>query len=137
MRRRRSRNHDEPSSFGLLFTKAATVALGAVVVLGLAEWGSGLAMGKIRHNRAAATPSLTDQDIGRLYDTDNPRFYREVLAEDAQLEQAVYTPLVEYQLPARSGRHFTISGDGYRGIGAPQDMAAAGAKVFVFGGSTT
>lgn len=137
MRRRRSRNHDETNSLGLVFTKLAQLTLGAMVILGLAEWGAGLAMGKIRQNRAAATPSLTDQDIGRLYDTDNPAFYRAVLAEGVRLGEAVYSPLVEYQLPFYDGRYITIASDGYRGNGATQDLGAPGAKVFVFGGSTT
>ncbi|MGE5476756.1 MAG: hypothetical protein ACM3Q1_08895 [Bacteroidales bacterium] len=137
MRRRRSRNNDETSSFGTAFTKLAHWLLVLAIVLGLAEWGSGLAMGKIRHNRAAATPSLSDQDIVRLYDTDNPALYREVLAEIAHLGEAVYSPLVEYRLPAYSGRTLTVTAEGYRGNGTAQDLAAPGAKVFVFGGSTT
>ncbi|HLO75736.1 MAG TPA: SGNH/GDSL hydrolase family protein [Magnetospirillum sp.] len=137
MRRRRSSKHDEPSTFGLVFTKVAQIALGATIVLGLAEWGAGLAMGKIRHNRAEATPSLSDQDIVRLYGSDNPRLYREVLAEVAGLPEAVYSPLVEYRLPPFAGRHVTISQDGYRGNGTTQNLLADGPKVFVFGGSTT
>lgn len=137
MRRRRSRNHDESNSLGLVFTKLAQLTLGAVLVLGLAEWGAGLAMGKIRENRASATPSLSDQDIVKLYDTDNPGLYREVLVEAARLGEAVYSPLVEYRLPPHAGRHLTIAADGYRGNGTAQDLGAAGAKVFVFGGSTT
>lgn len=137
MRRRRSRNRDEPSPIGLMFTKAAKVFLGAVLVLALAEWGACLAIGKIRENRAIATPSYTDQEIGSLYDTDNPQLYRDVLAEGARLREAVYSPFVEYQLPAQTGRYFTVSAEGYRGNGASQDLAAPGAKVFVFGGSTT
>ncbi|MCR6628739.1 MAG: SGNH/GDSL hydrolase family protein [Magnetospirillum sp.] len=107
------------------------------MLLALAEWGAGFAMGKIRQNRGAATPSLSDQDIARLYDTDNPALYRAVLAEGDQLDEAVYSPLVEYRLPQRAGRHFTIAADGYRGNGSLQDLGGPGAKVFVFGGSTT
>lgn len=137
MRRRRSRNHDETNTVGTAFARLSKGLVTVAIVLGLAEWGAGLAMGKIRHNRAAATPSLTDQDIARLYDTDNPALYRDVLAETAQLGEAVYSPLVEYRLPPRAGRHVSIAADGYRGNGAAQDLGAAGAKVFVFGGSTT
>lgn len=137
MRRRRSRNRDEASSFGQVFAKLARLAVGIIVLLALAEWGAGFAMGKIRQNRGAATPSLSDQDIARLYDTDNPALYRAVLAEGDQLDEAVYSPLVEYRLPQRAGRHFTIAADGYRGNGSLQDLGGPGAKVFVFGGSTT
>lgn len=137
MRRRRSRKHEENDTVSTVFTKLAQWLLGVAIVLALAEWGAGLAMGKIRHNRAAATPSLTDQDIARLYDTDNPGFYRDVLAEMAKLGEAVYSPLVEYRLPARAGRHLTVSADGYRGNGTAQDLSAPGGRVFVFGGSTT
>lgn len=137
MRRRRSRNHDEPNSFGLVFTKLAQLVLAAALILGVGEWGAGLAMGKIRQNRSGATPSLTDQDIAKLYDTDNPAFYREVLTELAGLPEAVYTPLVEYRLPPFVGRHVTTTADGFRGNGTAQDLTAAVAKVFVFGGSTT
>ncbi|MGE5514288.1 MAG: SGNH/GDSL hydrolase family protein [Bacteroidota bacterium] len=137
MRRRRSRNHDESTSFGTAYSRLAQWALAVVLVLAVAEWGAGLAMGKIRHNRSAATPSLSDQDIARLYDTDNPALYREALAEESRLGEAVYSPLVEYHLPPRAGRHITIAADGYRGNGTGQDLGAPGAKVFVFGGSTT
>lgn len=137
MRRRRSRNHDDDNSLGMTLTKLSQLVLGTAVVLSLAEWGAGLAMGKIRENRAAAIPSLSDQDIARLYDTDNPALYREVLAEGARLGEAVYSPLVEYRLPPRAGRHLNVAADGYRANGEAQDLNAPGAKVFVFGGSTT
>ncbi|MBC7950809.1 MAG: SGNH/GDSL hydrolase family protein [Rhodospirillaceae bacterium] len=137
MRRRRSKNRDEPNPVGTLFTNTAKLCLGAALVLVLAEWGGGLAMGKIRDNRAIATPSYTDQEIGSLYGTDNPQLYRDVLAEGARLGEAVYSPMVEYALSPQSGRYFTITADGYRGNGSSQDLAGPGAKVFVFGGSTT
>lgn len=136
MRRRRSRNHDDSIAPGL-FTRLAQVTLGAILVLGLAEWGAGLAMGKIRQSRAAATPALNDQDIGRVYGTDNPSFYRTVLAETARLGEAVYSPLVEYRLPPFSGQTVTVTAEGFRGNGTAQSLDAPGPKVFVFGGSTT
>jgi hypothetical protein len=136
-RRRSSKNHDEPSPLGIVFAKIAKFFLGAVIMVGLAEWGSCLAMTKLRASKSASVPSLTDQDIGRLYDTDNPQRYREVLAEAAQLGEAVYSPLVEYRLPPWSSKHFTVSPEGWRGNGKPQDLNAPGPKVFVFGGSTT
>lgn len=137
MRRRRSRNHDESNSLGLTFARLGKLTLAAVVALGLGEWGAGLAMGKIRQNRAAATPSLNDLDIARLYGTDNPAVYRDVLAEFSRLGPSVYTPLVEYRLPAHAGHSLTISEQGWRGNGTPQELEAPGTKVFVFGGSTT
>ncbi|HTH18039.1 MAG TPA: SGNH/GDSL hydrolase family protein [Magnetospirillum sp.] len=137
MRRRRSRNRDEPSPIGIAFTKVATVFLAAIIALGVTEWAAGLAMGKIRENRSAATPSLSDPDIVRLYDTDNPTLYRAVLEELARQGEAVYSPLVEYASAPQRGRYVTVSPEGYRGNGQPQDLARAGAKVFVFGGSTT
>lgn len=137
MRRRRSKTRDEPSPFGLAFTKVATLAVGVGLALALAEWGAGFAMGRIRENPATATPSYTDQEIGRLYDTDNPQYYREVMAEAARAREAIYSPLVEYRLPPQAGRYVTVSAEGYRGNGQPQDLKAPGAKVFVFGGSTT
>ncbi len=137
MRRRRSRNHDEASPLGSVFTKLAQLTLGAAIVLAAAEWGAGLAMGKIRDNRAAATPSLSDHDIVRLYGTDSPAAVRRMLAETARMGEAAYSPLVEYGLRPFGGQYVTVSADGYRGNGAPQDLAAPGAKVFVFGGSTT
>lgn len=137
MRRRRSKNRDEPSSVGLLFTKAAKLFLGCVLVLALMEWGAGFTVGKIRENRAVATPSYTDEDIVRLYGTDNPGLYRQMLAEGARLGEAVYSPWVEYRQPPQTGRFFTITADNYRGNGRRQDLSAPGAKVFVFGGSTT
>lgn len=137
MRRRRSRNNDEPSSLGIAFTKVATVLLAAIIALCFAEWAAGLAMGKIRQNRAAATPSLSDQDLVRLYDTDNPAFYRAVLEEEGRLGEAVYSPLVEYAPAPHQGRMINVGADGYRSDGHAQDLRGPGTKVFVFGGSTT
>jgi hypothetical protein len=137
MRRRRSKNnHDEPSSLGILLGKIAKLFFALCLLAAAVEALSGLAMDRIRGGRSAAIAPLTDAQIAALYDTDRPLAYREVLAENAALDEAVYEPLVEYRLPARSGKHFTIAPEGYRGNGDPQDLRAPGAKVFVFGGST-
>ncbi len=136
-RRRRSSNTDEPGSFGLVFGSLAKLVLGGVLLAGLAEWGAGLAMSRLDASTAASQPALSDQDIRKLYDTDAPQTYRAVLSEEAQLGEAVYSPLVEYRLPPRAGKHFTISPEGWRGNGRVQNIDGPGAKVFVFGGSTT
>lgn len=138
MRRRRSRNtSDEPSSLGNFLARIAKLFLVLCLVAVAAELAAGVAMERIRAARATAVPSLTDAQIAVLYHTDQPGLYREVLAEGAGLAEAVYEPLVEYRLPARSGKHFAIAPEGYRLGGEAQDLKAPGAKVFVFGGSTT
>lgn len=137
MRRRRSRNHDEPSSLGIFVAKIAKLFLVLCVLLVVVEILSGLAMNHIRHGRTAAVPTLTDQQLVLLYDTDKPRVVRDIQAEDAKLPEAIYEPLVEYSLPQFSGRYFSVTVDGYRGNGHPQSLNTPGAKVFVFGGSTT
>lgn len=137
MRRRRSRTHDEPKSLGDVLVKLVKMIVAVCILAAVAEVLAGVAMDRIRQGRAAAMPVVTDDEIAQLYGTDHPRLYREVLAEGARLAPAEYAPLVEYRLPAHGGRHFTITSDGYRGNGRDQDLKAAGAKVFVFGGSTT
>jgi len=137
MRRRRNRNQDETNSLGIVFTKLGQFTLAAVLVLFVAEWAAGFAMGKIRHSRSAATPSLTDAEISRVYGSDDPSVYRTVLADAARLGEAVYAPLVEYRLPAFSSRTLNVNAEGWRSNGVAQSLDNPGPKVFVFGGSTT
>ncbi|MGE5504851.1 MAG: SGNH/GDSL hydrolase family protein [Actinomycetota bacterium] len=119
----------------------SAIAVGglALVVLGMvAEWGAGAALKFIRDKRPPYVADAGDDMLSKLYDTDQPQRYREVLAEAPHLSDTVYAPFVEYRLAPWRGRHVTIAEDGWRGNGAePQDLRGEGRKVFVFGGSTT
>ncbi len=140
MRRRRSKNRDEPNSASLAYTSLARFVLGLVLICGLGEVAAGFAMDKIRSNPANQPPVLSDEDIARLYDsTDRTSItlYRRVMKEGADLPQAVYTPFVEYGLPSVTGTYFHVSPQGFRRGAADQSLSAPGQKVFVFGGSTT
>nr|CAM74070.1 conserved hypothetical protein [Magnetospirillum gryphiswaldense MSR-1] len=130
MRRRRSRNRSETASPALAFGKLPRLLLLLVVLLPIAEWSASAIMARLDSRAKAVT--LSDDDIVKLYGTDQPAQYREALAEMPQAHDGTYAPLTEYRMPARQGRHLTIDGQGIRG----GVMGADGPRVVVFGGST-
>lgn len=130
MRRRRSRNRSENASPALAFGKLPRLLLLLVVLLPIAEWSASAIMARLDSRAKAVT--LADDDIVKLYGTDQPAQYREALAEMPQAHDGTYAPLTEYRMPARQGRHLTIDGQGIRG----GVMGADGPRVVVFGGST-
>lgn len=131
---RRSRSHP----FSRLFTKLAAFLLAATLAAAAAEWVAGLALKTIREMRPAYISNYSDDVIRRLYDTDDTKRVRSLLAEGAPLGETAYSPFVEYRMMPSRGRLVNIAEDGFRGNGhGPQDLAAAGRKVFVFGGATT
>ncbi|MGE5547850.1 MAG: SGNH/GDSL hydrolase family protein [Solirubrobacterales bacterium] len=127
MRRRR------PSFFSI----AAKTLLVLIVAVLLAEGAASLAHKKVRPDRPVESPVYSDDDIRRLYGTDDPSRYRAVLAESWGLAETMYSPLVEYRMSPVKGKHYTVTEDNYRVNGYLQDIKAPGLKVFVFGGSTT
>lgn len=83
--------------------------------------------------------SYTDDELRKLYNTDNPAFYREIVGEGwgrgINLE---YEPFVEFMPVAFSGRHVNVAPEGFRVTpSAAKTLDVPGRKVFVFGGSTT
>jgi hypothetical protein len=119
----------------------STIALGLLVLLVLGtvgEWAAGMALKVIRDKRPPYLAEASDDILAKLYDTDQPQRYREVMAEAPHLSDTVYAPFVEFRLAAWHGKTVRIAEDGWRGNGGePQDLKAPGRKVFVFGGATT
>lgn len=130
MRRRRSRNRSESASPTQAFGKLPRLLLLLVVLLPIAEWSASAIMARLDSRAKAVT--LSDDDIVKLYGTDQPAQYREALAEMPQPHDGTYAPLTEYRMPARQGRQLTIDGQGIRG----GVMGGEGPRVVVFGGST-
>ncbi|TAN55561.1 MAG: SGNH/GDSL hydrolase family protein [Magnetospirillum sp.] len=129
------RNHSNP--LGRLFSGMAVTLVCTLIALAIAEYAAGLALKVIRDKRPSFSISYTPEDIRRLYDTDEPKRYQEIMAESWRQSDTIYSPFVEYRMTPYQGKHFTITEDGYRGNGAkPQDLNAAGPKVFIYGGST-
>ena len=128
---------NQPSPLGRLFSGVAITLLCTLIVAGIAEYASGWALKLIRDKRPSFAVSYTADDIRKLYDTDDPTRYQEILSESWRQSDTIYSPFVEYRMTPYAGKHFTITEDGYRSNGGTQDLAAAGPKVFVYGGSTS
>jgi len=129
------RNQSNP--FGRLFSYLAVTLLCTVMVAGIAEYAAGVALKIIRDKRPAFSIGYSADDFRKLYDTDDPTRYQEILAESWRQSDTIYSPFVEYRMTPYAGKHFNITEDGYRSNGAgPQDLNAAGHKVFIYGGST-
>jgi hypothetical protein len=107
-------------------------------------WASaeGIARYMVRQIKWAPSPYMlayTDENIRKIYNTDNPKFYREVMAEGwGKALLADYEPFVEFLLKPYRGKHVNISELGFRYSGdSSRTLAVSGKKIFVFGGSTT
>lgn len=137
MRRRRTRTQSESNLLGPLFTVTAKLVLSLVVVIILAELGAGLALRQLGPAPAAEAPRYRPEEVARLYDTTDYRLYQEALAETWRAAETVYAPFVESVMAQFAGRHVAVNAIGVRAGGRPFDPQAPGAKVFVFGGSTT
>ncbi|MBR9970132.1 SGNH/GDSL hydrolase family protein [Magnetospirillum sulfuroxidans] len=130
MRRRRSRHHTESNFPAGAFGTLPRLVLLLAVLLPVAEWGASLIINRVDASSRAV--KLSDKDIAKLYDSAEPGRYREVLEETPQSRDGIYAPLIEYRMPARQGKHVTVSEGGIRG-GVIGD---AGARVAVFGGGS-
>lgn len=114
------------------------------LTLTLVLWASveGVARLIVRHIKWQAPPYMiayTDDNIRKLYNTDDPDFYREVMSEGwgkgINLE---YEPFVEFMPRGFSGKHVNVAPEGFRVIpSGARDLDFTGRKIFVFGGSTT
>jgi hypothetical protein len=121
-----------------LFTTVAVFLLAATLTAAVAEWVSGLALKAIRGMRPAYISDYSDDVIRQLYDTDDAKQVRSMLAEGSLLTETAYSPFVEYRMMPSQGKHVNIADEGFRGNGhGPRDLTASGRKVFVFGGATT
>lgn len=119
------------------FVAAGVVLLSTVLLILVTEWAAGVALKKARKERPLLMLSYTDPEIRALYNTDQPDFYREVLAETWRMGETVYSPFVEYKMTPYRGRHYNITEQGFRPNGSePQALNGPGRKIFVFGGST-
>lgn len=124
--------------FGRVFSTVAVTLLSAAILIAVAEYGAGLVLKQLRDKRPLFIMSGTDDNIRKLFDTDDPSRYREIMAEGWRQTDTIYSPFVEYRMAPYRGRYFNIVEDGFRLNGGPvPDLRAAGPKVFVFGGSTT
>lgn len=132
MRRRRSRSNPETNLLGPLFTVTAKLVFSLVLAVALAELGAGLALKVVREAPPATMPVYRPEDIARLYDTNDYRLYQEALAETWAAAETRYAPFVESLMAPFAGRYVSIGRDGVR----DPEPAGAGARVFVFGGST-
>lgn len=106
-------------------------------------WASaeGVARQIVRSIKWSADPYMleyTDELIAKIYETDNPGFYREVLAEGWGGGMEIdYQPFVEYASRPRAGKHFNIREPGFRvPSGGATNLNGPNKRIFVFGGST-
>ena len=130
------RNQSNPIS--RLFSGVAITLLCTLIAVGIAEYAAGVALRVIRDKRPSFAVAYTDENIRKLYDTDDPKRYLDILSESWRQSDTMYSPFVEFKMTPYRGKHFTITEDGYRSNGAgPQDLNAPGRKVFIYGGSTT
>ena len=130
MRRRRSRNHSESNFPAGAFGTLPRLVLLLVVLLPVAEWGASLIIDRV--NASARAVKLSDKDIAKLYDSAEPGRYRQVLEETPQSRDGVYTPLTEYRMPARQGKHVTVGETGIRG----GVIGETGPRIAFFGGAS-
>lgn len=132
MRRQRT------NPFRRLFSALGLLLLVVAVGVGGLEVLAGWAVKLIRDKRPVFAANLSDDDLGKLYNTADVARYRDILKQGWRQFDTVYTPFVEYRTAPYQSAHFTVTDDGVRGNGgALPDLAADGPKVFVFGGSTT
>lgn len=85
--------------------------------------------------------AYTDDVIKKLYNTDDPNFYREVLKEGWGTNiKVLYSPFVEYVHEPSTGNHVNILENGVRKTrldGREGSFDNDAYQIFVFGGSTT
>jgi hypothetical protein len=134
MRRRRTRNRTEFNPLAGLVRIIPKLCLLALVLLPVAELVAEIAVARIPEPRPIASSALTDPQLGELYASPDVAPIREMLVEMRDFRDTVYAPLVEYRMKPFAGNHVGIGADGWRTV--PR-VEGGGAKVFVFGGSTT
>lgn len=121
-----------------LFSIAGGVLLALVIAVTGLELASGWVVKLIRDKRPVFAASLGDDDLRKLYGSDDVPRYREVLKEVWRQSDTLYSPFVEYRVAPYRSRYFNVFADGVRSNGQGwADPAGPGVKVFVFGGSTT
>jgi len=131
MRRKQS------NPLGRLFTAVAVILLCSVIGVTVAETASNWALKMLRAKRPSFAISWTADDFRKLYDTDDFQRYYQIVSEGWSQSDTVYSPFAEFRMSPHQGKYFTITEDGYRTNGRDgQDLAAAGPKVFIYGGST-
>jgi hypothetical protein len=131
---RRNRSHP----IQRLFAVTGGVLLALVIVATGLELVCGRVVKMIRDKRPDFAATLGDDDLRKLYNTDDIARYRVVLGESWRQTDTIYTPFVEYRTAPYRGPYFNVSEDGIRANGREEgDPSAPGVKVFVFGGSTT
>ena len=129
MRRRRSRNRSDSTSTNGLFGRLPRLVLIVLLLLAVAEWGASIVLARLDASGKAVPWS--DKDLARLYDTDQPGVYRQVLIETPPVRDGAYAPFVEYRPAPRRGVYVSVTAQGLRGGPAGE----SGPRVVVFGGA--
>ncbi|KIL99990.1 hypothetical protein CCC_02779 [Paramagnetospirillum magnetotacticum MS-1] len=121
-----------------LFVSLGLLLLALVVGVGGLELVAGWVVKMIHHKRPAFAANLSDDDLKKLYNSEDVAPYRQIIEDSWRQFDTVYTPFVEYRTAASEGKYLNITEDGIRANGPGQpDPRSEGPKVFVFGGSTT
>lgn len=132
MRRKQS------NPLGRVFSSLAVILLCLAIGVMFAEISANWALKIFRAKRPPFAVDWTADNIAKLYDTDDILRSEKVLAESWRQADMVYSPFVEFRMSPIKGEHFNITEDGYRANGREgQSLKASGAKVFIYGGSTT
>lgn len=120
------------TQFCIIFT--VTIALWAS-----AEGIARLVVRQIKWAPPVYMMEYTDDVIRKVYNTDDPGFYREVMREGwGRAINVEYEPFVEFIATARAGKHVNIAPEGFRRVPTgPESLDVPGKRIFVFGGSTT
>ncbi|MDA0998637.1 MAG: SGNH/GDSL hydrolase family protein, partial [Proteobacteria bacterium] len=118
-----------------LFAVIFTITIAAIAIC------EGVARQVVRSIKWADDPymlAMTDENLRKLYDTDNPEFYRDVLSEGwGRGVDVDYQPFTEFMTRPYEGTHVHVTTEGFRTPkDGPSSLASAKRKMFVFGGST-
>lgn len=122
----------------VFFTTISLILTITIVMIAIAEGLGRYVVRYFKANQDILVVNYTSDNIRRLYNTETPEFYSEVMREGWGFGVSVaYEPFVEFSMLPYRGRHVTVSEQGFRSTpDGPWNLDVPGRRVFVFGGST-
>lgn len=115
------------------------ITLLSLLILMTLEFVAKGMLGYLQYRVPKPIRSYTDNELMALYDTDDPNYYREVLAEGwGGGGSPIYTPFVEFRTKPHQSKTVNIHKDGFRTNSRDYvELRDSKKSIFVFGGSTT
>ncbi len=116
----------------------SVIVLATVVLIAVVEGGAGWWAKNVDRGRPVWMFDLSDEQLRKLYDTDDAATYRGVITEGWGVGiDRRYEPFVEFVNTPGQGRYVNVTKEGIRASrGTQTSLRGPGRKVFVFGGST-